>query len=92
MYGFRPKGPGNSPKKYARAFIAWVYAKLAAGERVNLPGLGTIHATYRKERNGVGQFAAHQPATYVLKLKPSKNLQRKMKDLAAKPGKFFKNP
>jgi nucleoid DNA-binding protein len=84
------KGPGNKPKQICRTYIAWIFSKLADGQKVNMPGLGTIHATYRKERFGVGQFRCHQPATFVLKFSPSEPLKKHMKRLAKEKPNSFK--
>lgn len=90
VYGYAPKGPGNKPKKIARAYIAWIFSKIAAGERVTLPGLGTIHATFRKERFGVGSFKAYQAAQFVLKISPSPGLKPHLIRLAKEKPDSFK--
>jgi nucleoid DNA-binding protein len=90
VYGYAPKGPGNKPKKIIRAYIAWMFSKIANGERVSLPGLGTIHATFRKERFGVGSFKAYQAAQFVLKISPSPGLKPHLIRLAKEKPDSFK--
>jgi hypothetical protein len=90
VYGYAPKGPGNKPKKIARAYIAWIFSKIANGERVSLPGLGTIGATFRSERKSVGNYHAFQPAQFVLKLFPSPGVKPHLIRLAKEQPDSFK--
>ena len=71
-------------KRAAEDFINWVAMQVAQGYRVSLPGLGTIFHTFRKERVGAGGFRKYQPPQYILKIKPSVNLQKALKELAVK--------
>lgn len=89
VFGYARKGPGNKPAKFARAYIAWIFSKISKGERVTLPGLGTIHATFRAERQGVGKFRVFQPAQFVLKMTPSPGIKPHLIRLAKeKPDSF----
>jgi nucleoid DNA-binding protein len=89
VYGYAKKSPGNKPAKIARAYIAWIFSKIANGERVALPGIGTIHATFRAGRQGVGEYKVFQPPQFVLKIKPSPGLKPHLVRLAEeKPNSF----
>ena len=90
VYGYASKGPGNKPKKIARAYIAWIFSKIANGERVSLPGLGTIHATFRAERTGIGNYKAFQKAQFVLKISPSPGIKPHLIRLAKEQPDSFK--
>jgi len=90
VYGYAAKGPGNKPKKIARAYIAWIFSKISNGERVSLPGLGTISATFRAERKSVGIHNAFQPAQFVLKISPSPGIKPHLVRLAKEQPDSFK--
>ena len=90
VYGYSAKGPGNKPRKIARAYIAWIFSKIANGERVSLPGLGTIGATFRSERKSVGNYHAFQPAQFVLKLFPAPGIKPHLIRLAKEQPDSFK--
>lgn len=87
-FGYARTSPGNHPKKIVRMYIAWVFSKLAAGEEVAMPGVGTIKGKFRKGRI-TGASMTQQPDTFVLRIRASVNLRKKLNELAIKNPSAF---
>lgn len=88
--------------QYARrvinAYLVWIASRLRAGERVQLYGVGTFFATWRKGRtihmrNRFGKpTVCTQPNQYVLKFRPSETMKKALRELAVlhpDPTKIF---
>jgi len=88
--GLGKKDRRNEAKKVLRAYTMWIFSKIAAGERVTLQGVGTIHGKLRKGRTGVGVFKSNQPGQFVLKFKPSKEMKPHLVRLALENPNAFK--
>lgn len=71
-------------------YVAWVFAKLATGQQVTLPGVGKIQGTFRKGRRLGTDHSIVQPDTYVLRIHPSIQLRAKLRSLAVVNPNAFK--
>lgn len=76
-------------RKAIRDYLLYVAAEIASGNRVRLYGVGTITATFRKGRKGVGEFRVDQPDCYTPKIKPNAGLKKQLVKLAEKKDKLY---
>ena len=73
-------------KDIIHGFFGWLFLELAKGNAVKLPNVGTITHRWRAKRSGA-------PDMWILKLKTTPEMKRKMVELAAvSPWEYVEPP
>jgi nucleoid DNA-binding protein len=76
-------------RKVLREYHMWIAEMICEGKTISMYDLGTLRATFRSARVNVGTFRKPQPASYVLKIKPSKKVKDALVRLAADKTRLY---